>query len=192
MTTVDATTAQAEREPSAWVVRFAPLIAASGAVLDVACGRGRHARWLAGRGLRVTVIDRDREALDACGAHEAIHADLEADEAGWPLAGRVFDAVIVTNYLHRPLFPALLGALSPGGVLLYETFAIGNARFGKPANPDFLLEPGELLRRVAGLDVVAFEDGLVDVPRPASVQRLCAIRPGGDRSTGPARHALSP
>ena len=192
MKTVDAETSPADREPSPWVVRFAPLIAASGSVVDVACGRGRHARWLAARGLRVTAVDRDRQALDACGAHEAIQADLEADDAGWPLAGRVFDAVIVTNYLYRPLFAALLGALAPGGVLLYETFASGNARFGKPANPGFLLEPGELLRRAVGLDVVAFEDGLVDLPRPASVQRLCAIRPVEDRSTGPARHALSP
>lgn len=191
----------ADPAPSPWVVRFAALIVAGGSVLDVACGRGRHARWLRARGHRVTGIDRDAAALAVCGADETMRVDLEADDASlgglggrdaaWPLAGRRFDAVVVTNYLYRPLFPALLDALAPDGVLLYETFAAGQQRFGRPG-PAFLLEPGELLQRCRGLDVVAFEDGLVTVPRPASLQRLCAVRPGVDRSTGAGRHALSP
>ena len=172
--------------PSPWVVRFAPLIAPGGVVLDVACGSGRHARWLEARGHRVTGVDRDAAALAVGGATETVVADLEG--APWPLVARRFAAVIVINYLHRPLFPALLASLAPGGVLIYETFAVGNERFGKPSNPAFLLEPGELLERCGGLDVVAYEDGLVDDPAPASRQRICAVAadPGGQR----ARRAL--
>jgi SAM-dependent methyltransferase len=189
--------------PSPWVVRFAPLIAAGGNVLDVACGRGRHARWLEEQGHRVTAIDRDVDALSSSGASEIIVRDLEdeaADADAWPLSGRVFAAVVVTNYLHRPLFPMLIEALEPGGVLLYETFAIGNARFGKPSNPSFLLESGELLARCAGLQVVAYEDGIVRFPSPASIQRICAVKPAStepgvdgsseNRSVDPSRHAL--
>ena len=102
-------------------------------------------------------------------------ADIEA--AAWPYAGRTFGAIVVTNYLHRPLFPHLLAALAPGGVLIYETFALGNERYGRPANPDFLLKPGELLDVVRGVcRVVAYEDVAVEQPRPAMVQRLCALR----------------
>ena len=178
--------------PSAWVVRFAPLVAAGGTVLDVACGRGRHARWFEARGHRVTGIDHDAEALAVCGASEPLCCDLEASPAtgdAWPFAGRHFAAVVVANYLHRPLFGALLDALAPGGVLLYETFAVGNGRFGKPSNPAFLLEAGELLARCAALTVVAYEDGIVESPRPASVQRICAVRPAVDGAP-PPRHAL--
>ncbi len=161
-------------------------------MLDVACGRGRHARWLEARGHRVTGVDRDADALAGSGASETVLHDLEAAPVGigWPLGERRFAAVVVTNYLHRPLFPSLIDALLPGGVLLYETFADGNAAFGRPANPAFLLEPGELLRRCATLAIVAFEDGLVAVPRPASIQRICAVRHGPDAAAG--RHALSP
>ncbi len=177
--------------PSAWVVRFAPLVAEGGAVLDVACGRGRHAQWFESRGHRVTGIDRDADALALCGASEPIAHDLEAMDSPWPLGDRRFAAIVVTNYLHRPLFPRLIDALLPGGVLVCETFADGNARFGRPANPAFLLERGELLTRCAGLAIVAFEDGLVTSPRPASVQRICAVRAA--IGAGPAqRHALSP
>lgn len=175
--------------PSSWVVRFAGLIPAGAPVLDVACGRGRHARWFEAASHRVTGIDRDAAALATCGASETIACDLETEPVAWPLPGREFAAVIVTNYLHRPLFPALLDALAPGGVLLYETFAAGNGRFGRPGNPAFLLEPGELLARCRGLQVVAYEDGLVAVPAPASVQRICAIRPAAGESVS-ARHAL--
>lgn len=178
----------ADDAPSAWVVRFAPLIAERGKVLDVACGRGRHARWFESRGHRVTGIDRDADALRTCGASETIRYDLEAGPIGLPVSDR-FAAIVVTNYLHRPLFPSLIDALLPGGVLLYETFAEGNARFGRPANPAFLLERGELLVHCVGLTIVAFEDGLVTSPRPASIQRICAVREAADGGRA-QRHAL--
>lgn len=171
-------------------------MAAGGPVLDVASGHGRHARWFEARGHRVTALDRDADALAAGGATETIACDLETDPVAWPVAGRRFAAVVVTNYLHRPLFPFLLDALADDGVLLYETFAVGNGRFGKPSNPAFLLAPGELLARCAALSIVAFEDGLVARPQPASVQRICAthaVAPRDAREDSPARrHLLSP
>lgn len=163
-------------EPSAWVRRFAALVRPGARVLDVACGRGRHARYLASRGLRVQAVDRDAEALAALAGVPGVstlQADLEG--APWPFADGGFGAVVVTNYLHRPLFPALLRALAPGAVLIYETFASGQERFGRPSSPAFLLQPGELLGRVAGLHVVAYEDLLT--PAPARVQRICALAP---------------
>ena len=151
-------------------------------MLDVACGAGRHARSLAARGHPVLALDRDREALAALAGVkgiEPVYADLE-DGSPWPLADRRFAVVIVVNYLHRPLFPALAGALAEGGVLVYETFAAGNERFGKPSNPQFLLRPGELLEAFAGvLTIVAFEQGRVERPKPALIQRLCALRGDG-------------
>lgn len=168
---------------SAWVQRFAPLIAPRGQVLDLACGNGRHARFLESAGLSVTAVDRDAQAVAALRGRpgiEVVVADLEG--SAWPLAGRRFDAVVVTNYLHRPLCSPILAALDAGGVLLYETFMEGNARFGRPSNPDFLLRPGELLEAFAGLEVVAFEQGEVARPRPAMIQRLCAVRAGGSGS----------
>jgi SAM-dependent methyltransferase len=165
--------------PSAWVARFAALIAPGGACLDLACGGGRHTRLLAARGHAVTAVDRDAEAIAALrglAGVEAVVADLEAGP--WPLPGRRFAAVVVANYLYRPLFPAILNALEDGGVLIYETFAVGNERFGRPRNPDFLLRPGELLDVVRGrLTVVAYEHGLID--RPAVVQRICAVNGAG-------------
>jgi SAM-dependent methyltransferase len=161
--------------PSAWVVRFADLVPAGSTVLDVACGGGRHARVFAARGCAVTAVDRDpawRASVEQLPNTEFVVADLEG--APWPFAGRKFDAVIVTNYLHRPLMSDLNTALAPGGLLLYETFAAGNAAFGKPSNPDFLLRPGELLECFGSLRVIAFEDGYTSVPRPAMVQRLAA------------------
>ncbi|TAH51461.1 MAG: class I SAM-dependent methyltransferase [Betaproteobacteria bacterium] len=164
--------------PSTWVTRFAPLIAAGGEVLDYACGGGRHARWLAQRGFRVEAVDRDGVALELLQGVPHVrtrHADLE--QGVWPYAGRRFDAVVVTNYLYRPRLPHLLELLAPGGVLIYETFMVGNERFGKPSNPDFLLAPGEMLQRLAaGWTVVAFEQGEVREPRTAMVQRVCAIK----------------
>jgi SAM-dependent methyltransferase len=179
---------------SDWVVRFAALVIEGGTVLDVAAGSGRHARWFEERGHRVTAIDRDAEALDRCGATEPIVCDLESGRPdAWPVAGRRYAAVVVTRYLHRPLFPQLVAALGEGGVLIYETFARGNGSFGKPDRPDFLLEPGELLDRCRGLCIVAYEDGLVSQRRPASIQRICAVRAGAadrfalDRSAPPGR-----
>ena len=167
--------------PSPWVVRFAPLIADKGPVLDLACGSGRHARYLAERGHRVVALDRNTEALaplEYLTGIETIAADLENGNP-WKLAGRRFAGIIVTNYLHRPLFPAIIEALADKGILIYETFALGNEVFGKPSNPDFLLRPGELLEIVRGsLQVVAFEEGIIDTPRPAVVQRICAVKSG--------------
>lgn len=164
--------------PSAWVARFAGLIEAGGRVLDYACGGGRHARWLAARGLRVEAADRDAAAvrgLQGLANVHAVHAELEAGE--WPFAGRRFDAVVVTNYLFRPRFGELLELLGPGGVLIYETFMVGNERFGKPSNPDFLLRPHELLDRLREeWTIVAFEQGEVQAPRPAVIQRVCAVK----------------
>lgn len=165
--------------PSPWVVRFAPLIAEDGAVLDLACGSGRHARYLWANGHPVVALDRNAEALRALKilpGVETVEANLE-DGTPWPLAGRRFAGIVVTNYLHRPLFPAIIGALAAGGVLIYESFAQGNEAYGKPSNPDFLLRRGELLEAVTGrLQVVAFEEGIVETPRRAVVQRICAVR----------------
>lgn len=164
--------------PSSWVCRWAELIPVSGSVLDVACGGGRHARWLAARGHPVEAIDRDPVALAELAAIPGIttrRSDVEAEP--WPYSGQTFAGIVVVNYLHRPLFPHLLGALAPGGVLIYETFAAGNERYGRPANPNFLLRPGELLEAVRGrLRVLAYEDLFVTDPKPALVQRICAAR----------------
>lgn len=150
-------------------------------MLDVACGGGRHARWLSGRGYPVDAVDRDPAALETLAGIPGIAPRCADIEAGpWPYPPRVFAGVIVVNYLHRPLFPHLLAALAPGGALIYETFAAGNERYGRPANPAFLLRPGELLEVVRGeLRVLGYEDIFVSEPRSAMVQRICAIR---DRS----------
>ena len=171
-------------DPSSWIVRFAPLVTAGGAVLDVACGGGRHLRHFHRLGHPVTGIDRDTGGLADLHAHEGVTivtADLE-DGSAWPLPHDArFAAVVVTHYLHRPLFPRLLDAVAPGGVLLYETFASGNERYGRPSRPDFLLQPGELIQRVAGrLTVVAYEHGLIPGPRSAVIQRLAAVAPPGE------------
>ena len=158
--------------PSAWVVRWAPLMT-RGRVLDIACGAGRHARYLASLGHEVTAIDREPQSLESI---RFIRADLE-DGSPWPLAGERFQGIVVTNYLHRPLFPLITQALAPGGVLIYETFMQGNERYGKPSNPAFLLVPGELWRAFGGLHLIAFEQGRAARPRPAMVQRICAVHP---------------
>jgi SAM-dependent methyltransferase len=166
---------EASTAPSVWVNRFLPLIKPGGLVLDVAAGHGRHVRLLRDCGFSVCAVDRDVTALVAfvgpcC---EVRRIDLETDDRGQ--LGDDYDGVVVTNYLHRPLLPAIARALAPGGVLIYETFARGNERLGRPHNPDFLLRPGELLEAFAGLTVVAFEQGEVSVPRPAVIQRLTAV-----------------
>jgi len=171
--------------PSRWIVRFAHLVPVNARVLDLACGHGRHARFFAGRGCRVLAVDRDAAAVsslaDATGVETAV-LDLEAGT--WPLARERFDAIVVANYLHRPLLPHLLAALTDKGVLLYETFARGNEAYGRPSNRAFLLEPGELLRTVEGrLAVVAFEEGLVSREGGLCVvQRIAAV---GNRAGKP-------
>jgi len=164
------------------VLRWAHLIQARGTVLDLACGGGRHARWFADRGHEVTAVDRDPEAiagLRGIPGVTGVLADLEGDDP-WPLAGRRFCGIVVTNYLHRPLFSRIIESLAEDGVLIYETFAKGNERFGRPSNPQFLLQPGELLDAFGkALTVVAYEQGRQERPKPAMIQRLCALRGGG-------------
>lgn len=161
--------------PSLWVTRFLPLIKPGGIVLDLAAGSGRHVRLLRDCGFAVCAVDRDTTALMAFAGPccEVRRIDLESDDAG--RLGEGYDGIIVTNYLYRPLLPAIVRALAPGGVLIYETFARGNERFGRPRNPDFLLRSGELLEAFTALTVVAFEQGEVSVPRPAVIQRLAAL-----------------
>jgi SAM-dependent methyltransferase len=158
--------------PSAWVARWSALIE-RGPVLDVACGEGRHARFLAERGLQVVAVDRDDQLLPE--NIRFVRAELE-DGRPWPFAGERFAGIVVTNYLHRPIFPALADSLAEGGVLIYETFMAGNERFGKPSNPAFLLQPAELLDAFRALAVVAFEQGTIERPAPAVVQRICVVR----------------
>jgi SAM-dependent methyltransferase len=165
-------------KPSPWVRRFSALIALPSLVLDLAAGEGRHTAFLIEQGYRVIAADRDARALRAWFAGnravEVREVDLESG-APWSL-GSGFGGIVVTNYLHRPLFPALAHALAPDGVLLYETFMVGNERFGRPSNPAFLLRPGELLQAFQALTPIAFEQGEVEQPRPAMVQRLAAVK----------------
>jgi SAM-dependent methyltransferase len=160
-------------------------------VLDVACGAGRHTRFLRGLGHRLIALDRDPEAIAnvAALAEEAIQADIEAGP--WPLAGRAFEGVVVTNYLWRPRLPDIVAAVAPGGALLYETFAQGNESVGRPSRPDFLLAPGELLAAAAGLRVVAYEDGFLDGPK-RFVQRIAAVRSAAAPTGTPPRYPLGP
>lgn len=187
--TAQSSPAPTDPSPSPWVLRFVDLIAPAAPVLDVACGRGRHARLLAARGHRVHAVDRDAQALSAL-ADVAACTVADIESGPWPYPGQRFGAVVVTNYLWRPLLPTLVDSVDTGGVLLYETFALGNETVGRPSNPDFLLRPGELLEAVHGrLRVVAYEDGWIDAPKPAFVQRVCAVR---ERAPGalPARYNL--
>ncbi|WP_169169310.1 bifunctional 2-polyprenyl-6-hydroxyphenol methylase/3-demethylubiquinol 3-O-methyltransferase UbiG [Acidovorax sp. SRB_24] len=174
--------------PSDWVRRWSHLVPPGAPVLDVACGLGRHLRWFALRGHPVTGVDRAPQAAEAAAAvGEAVCADIE--NGPWPFAGRQFGAVVVTNYLWRPLWPTLVASVAPGGVLLCETFASGNETVGRPSRPDFLLQPGELLATCAGLRVVAYEDGYLDAPA-RFVQRIAAVRATSE-AAAPARHGLA-
>jgi len=174
--------------PSNWVRRWAHLVAPAGPVLDVACGQGRHMRWFAERGHPVTGVDRSPEAIASVSTlGRAIEADIE--NGPWPLVDERFAAVVVTNYLWRPLWPVLLDSLAVGGVLLYETFSVDHATVGRPCRPDFLLAHGELLALCEGLRVVAYENGYEREPQ-RFVQRIAAVRPTGKDTTTPLRHLL--
>ncbi len=153
------------------MARWAPLVP-RGRVLDLACGAGRHARFFAERGDEVLAVDREPQSIPGA---RFLQADLE-NGSPWPLAGERFQGIVVANYLHRPLFPLIAEALAPGGVLLYETFMLGNERYGKPSNPAFLLRPGELWQAFGGLQVIGFGQGTAALPKPARIQRLCARR----------------
>ncbi|CAG0965937.1 demethylmenaquinone methyltransferase / 2-methoxy-6-polyprenyl-1,4-benzoquinol methylase [Methylophilaceae bacterium] len=164
--------------PSGWLSEHAHLIKPSGRVLDVAAGSGRNARWLARQGFRVEAVDRDRQALESMKGVENINCRLADIENGaWPYAGQQFDAIVVCRYLHRPLFSSFSDNLTPGGILVYETFMQGHEAYGRPANPDFLLRPGELLEVFQGrFEIVAFEQGYQETPKPSMMQRICAVK----------------
>ena len=171
--------------PSPWIIRFTEQLPIPSRVLDVACGAGRHTRILAAAGHHVTAVDRDLTELEGftptAGSVDLVNADLE-DGSPWPLEGSTYDVVVVANYLWRPLFPVLREALADNGLLVYETFAAGNERFGKPSNPAFLLNPGELLTAFGSdLQVLAFEQGQVLEPKPAVLQRICALNASQDK-----------
>jgi SAM-dependent methyltransferase len=165
-------------KPSPWIVKHVPLIPKEGQVLDLACGNGRHAIWLANQGYQVDAIDRDAQAVSGMVGMDNINvviADLEADD--WPHSELKYDGIIVSRYLYRPLLHTLAAILKPGGVLIYETFMVGNERYGKPSNPDFLLQPNELLEIYSPLlNIISFEQGEQKTPRPAVMQRICAIK----------------
>lgn len=164
-------------EPSPWVVRFARRIREGGTVLDVAAGGGRHARPLRAFGFRVVAVDIDVSRMTDLAEDDGVElvaADLES--GSWPLQGRRFDGIVVTNYLHRPLLPVLADSLVPSGLLIYETFGVGNGKYGRPSNPDYLLREGELLDAFSELAVIAYEHVHEVDPRPAVRQRICAVR----------------
>ena len=184
--------------PSAWVQRWSHLVKPGGTVLDVACGFGRHSDWFYASNHFVVAVDRAKDAIESIAKRmtrercEAVMADIEAGP--WPFTGRLFDAVIVTNYLWRPLLPTLVGSLADSGVLIYETFTEGNETVGKPSRPDFLLRTGELLAVCQGLRVVAFEDGFQQGPDGGSarfVQRIAAVREAGAKTASVAGFSAS-
>lgn len=157
---------------------YASRLPKAGAVLDLACGSGRHARLLAGMGYRVCAVDRDRQAIEGLQGIDGIRTELlDLEGEVWPLEGRRFAGIVVANYLWRPRLANLLALLEKGGVLIYETFMIGNEAYGKPSNPDFLLRPGELreVAMQAGLREIAFAEGYVGTPKPAMRQAICAV-----------------
>lgn len=169
------------QEPSDWILRFLPLLKPGGKALDVAAGGGRHSRLLLGHGMKVTAVDIDPDRQPDAPGLRKVRADLEGG-APWPLGSNRFDLVLVTNYLYRPILGDIIGAVAPGGLLLYETFALGNERFRRPSNPDFLLRPGELAAAAAGrLEILAFEELELGPPHPAVIQRIAARAPSTAR-----------
>jgi SAM-dependent methyltransferase len=165
-------------DASPWVRRFAPVLPKDGVVLDLACGAGRHTALLASLGHHILAVDQDISAVESLQAETIQTQKLDLEGADWPLLNQQFSAIVVTNYLFRPFLDELPKMLTEGGVLIYETFADGNAEFGKPSNPNFLLKPGELLALAqrSGLKVIAYEDIYLEQPKPARVQRICAVK----------------
>ncbi|MBU3593902.1 SAM-dependent methyltransferase [Polynucleobacter sp. 71A-WALBACH] len=165
-------------DASPWVRRFAPAISQGGRVLDLACGAGRHAALLASLGHTILAVDRDISGVELLQGTSFQTRELDLEGSDWPLLGQLFSGIVVTNYLYRPFLDELPKMLADGGVLIYETFADGNAQFGKPSNPNFLLKTGELLALAerSGLKVIAYEDIYLDRPKPAMVQRICAVK----------------
>ncbi len=165
-------------DASPWVKRFAPAIPHGGVVLDLACGAGRHTALVASLGHTILAVDRDISGIGLLQDASIQTQELDLEGADWPLLGQHFSGILVTNYLYRPFLDELPKMLADGGVLIYETFAEGNAQFGKPSNPNFLLKTGELLALAerSGLKVVAYEDIYLDQPKPAMVQRICAVK----------------
>lgn len=165
-------------EPSAWIVKYAPLINKKGRVLDLACGNGRHAMWFAKYDFHVDAMDCDDQVTsNMVGINNinVIVVDVEASD--WPQSDQRYDGLVVSRYLYRPLLQTLATMLNPGGVLIYETFMVGNERYGKPSNPDFLLRPNELFEVYSPLlSIVSFEQGEEEMPRPVVMQRICAIK----------------
>ncbi len=161
---------------SDWLQRWPQATQPGATALDLACGRGRHLRYLISHGMSVTGVDRDVAATAPWrDLAEIVNADIEADP--WPLSGRQFDLVLVTNYLWRPLLPTIVQSVAPGGWLIYETFAAGQERIGRPARPEFLLQPGELIQACSSLNIKAYEDLFVPGENARFVQRIAAIRP---------------
>jgi SAM-dependent methyltransferase len=167
--------------PSEWVVRQACHLPRQGPILDLACGSGRHARWLAARGWSVLAVDCDATALRALADTTGVETrQLDLENGKWPLVGEQFAGIVVTRYLHRPRLPELVETLQPGGVLIYETFMQGQAAYGRPTRPEFLLAPGELTRLADQyrLSVIDFQEGFVATPRPMMLQAVCCRKPG--------------
>jgi len=162
--------------PSPWVARFAAELPIGGSIIDIACGNGRHTRLLVDQGHQVIAVDRDLAAaqdLANFDAVELLNYDLESGT--WPFPPESAAGIIVTNYLHRPHFKRLYETLAIDGLLIFETFAVGNERFGRPRNPDFLLKPGELLEAFGDhLEIIAYEEAEETLPKPAFKQRICA------------------
>jgi SAM-dependent methyltransferase len=165
-------------DASPWVRRFAPVLPKNGLVLDLACGTGRHTGLLASLGYQILAVDQDTSMVESLKSESIQTLKLDLEGSDWPLQNQQFSAIVVTNYLYRPFLDELPKMLTEGGVLIYETFADGNAEFGKPSNPNFLLKSGELLALAqrSGLKVIAYEDIYLDRPKPAMVQRICAVK----------------